>query len=64
MVIRKTKADRRDARHLRDLLKHGRSQTVRVPDPATRALRSLLSHRARKSCSTDLAGIRGDSRVL
>ena len=47
MVVRKTKTDRRDARHLLDLLKHDRFPTVWVPDPATRDLRSLVSHRAR-----------------
>ncbi len=64
MVVRKTKTDRRDARHLLDLLRHDRSQTVWVPDPATRNLCSLLSHRARKFCSTDIVGIRGDSQVF
>jgi transposase len=47
MVVRKTKTDRRDARHLLDLLKHDRFPTVWVPDPATRDLRALVSHRAR-----------------
>jgi transposase len=47
MVVRKTKTDRRDARHLLDLLKHDRFPRVWVPDPATRDLRALVSHRAR-----------------
>src|SRR5262249_52177806 len=38
MVVRKTKTDRRDARHLLDLLRHDRFPTVWVPDPATRDL--------------------------
>src|SRR5215831_10494571 len=36
MVVRKTKTDRRDARHLLDLLKHDRFPTVWMPDPDTR----------------------------
>src|SRR5262245_55722660 len=47
MVVRKTKTDRRDARHLRDLLQHDRFPTVWVPDPATRDQRALLTHRLR-----------------
>jgi transposase len=47
MVVRKTKTDRRDARHLLDLLRHDRFPTVWVPDPATRDLRALLTHRRR-----------------
>ncbi len=35
MVVRKTKTDRRDARHLLDLLRHDRFPTVWVPVPAT-----------------------------
>ena len=35
MVVRKTKTDRRDARHLLDLLKHDRFPTVWMPDPET-----------------------------
>src|SRR5262245_16480294 len=45
MVVRKTKTDRRDARHILDLLRHDRSPTIWVPDPATRDLRALLTHR-------------------
>jgi transposase len=47
MVVRKTKTDRRDARHLRDLLQHDRFPTVWVPDPVTRDQRALLTHRLR-----------------
>src|SRR5262245_15312808 len=47
MVVRKTKTDRRDARHLLDLLRHDRFPTVWVPDPPTRDLRALLTHRRR-----------------
>jgi transposase len=47
MVVRKTKTDRRDARHLLDLLKHDRFPTVWVPDPDTRDLRALVAHRVR-----------------
>jgi transposase len=47
MVVRKTKTDQRDARHLLDLLRHDRFPTVWVPDPATRDLRALLTHRRR-----------------
>src|SRR5712692_4358950 len=47
MVVRKTKTDRRDALHLLDLLRHDRFPTVWVPDPATRDLRALLTHRMR-----------------
>lgn len=47
MVVRKTKTDRRDARHILDLLRHQRFPTIWVPDPATRDLRALLTHRLR-----------------
>ena len=47
MVVRKTKTDRRDALHLLDLLRHDRFPTIWVPDPATRDLRALLTHRMR-----------------
>jgi len=47
MVVGKTKTDQRDARHLLDLLHHDRFPTVWVPDPATRDLRALLTHRQR-----------------
>ena len=46
MVVRKTKTDRRDARHLLDL-RHDRFPTVWSPDPATRDLRALIAHRVR-----------------
>jgi transposase len=47
MVVRKTKTDRRDARHLRDLLKDDRFPLVWIPDPTTRDLRALVKHRLR-----------------
>ena len=47
MVVRKTKTDRRDALHSLDLLRHDRFPTIWVPDPATRDLRALLTHRMR-----------------
>jgi len=47
MVVRKTKTDCRDAQHLLDLLKHDRFPAVWIPDPATRDLRALVTHRVR-----------------
>src|SRR5262245_57237021 len=47
MVVRKTKTDRRDARHILDPLRHDRFPAIWVPDPATRDLRALLTHRMR-----------------
>src|SRR5215831_12126218 len=47
MVVRKTKTDRRAARHILDLLRHDRFPTIWLPDPATRELRALLMHRLR-----------------
>lgn len=47
MVVRKVKTDRHDARHLLDLLKHDRFPTVWMPDPGTRDLRALITHRVR-----------------
>src|SRR5215510_10313077 len=47
MVVRKTKTDRRDARHLLDLLKHDRFPAVWIPDPGTRDLRALVAQRAK-----------------
>ena len=47
MVVRKTKTDRRDALHILDLLRLDRFPTIWVPDPATRDLRALLTHRMR-----------------
>src|SRR5215470_7922476 len=47
MVVCKTKTDRRDARHLLDLLRHDRFPTVWIPDPDTRDLRALVAHRVR-----------------
>jgi transposase len=51
MVVRKTKTDRRDARHLRDLLKDDRFPVVWIPDPTTRDLRTLIKHRPVSSVS-------------
>jgi transposase len=47
MVVRKTKTDRRDARHLLDLLQHDRFPAVWIPDPDTRDRRALIAHRVR-----------------
>jgi transposase len=47
MVVRRTKTDRRDARHLLDLLKQDRFPTVWIPDPGTRDRRALVAHRVR-----------------
>ena len=47
MVVRKTKTDRRDARHLLDLLQHDRFPAVWIPDPDTRDRRALIKHRVR-----------------
>src|SRR5438876_668568 len=47
MVVRKAKTDRRDALHILDLLRHDRFPTIWVPDPVTRDLRALLTHRMR-----------------
>jgi transposase len=46
-VVRKTKTDRRDARHLLTLLREERFPQIWVPDPTTRDLRALLAHRMR-----------------
>lgn len=46
-VVRKTKTDRRDARHLLTLLTSDRFPTVWIPDPQTRDLRALVKHRIR-----------------
>jgi transposase len=47
MVVRKTKTDRRDARHLLELLQQDRFPTVWIPDPDTRDRRALVAHRVR-----------------
>src|SRR4029453_12343750 len=47
MVVRKTKTDRRAARHLLDLLKHDRFPSVWIPDGDTRDRRALVAHRVR-----------------
>jgi transposase len=46
-VVRKTKTDRRDARLILTLLKEDRFPVVWLPDPASRDLRALISHRMR-----------------
>jgi transposase len=46
-VVRKTKTDRRDARHILTLLTEGRFPAIWVPDPTTRDLRALITHRMR-----------------
>jgi len=46
-VVRKTKTDRRDARHILTLLCENRFPTIWVPDPGTRDLRALIAHRMR-----------------
>ena len=47
MGVRKTKTDRRDARHRLDLLQHDRFPTGWIPDPDTRDRRALIAHRVR-----------------
>lgn len=44
-VVRKTKTDRRDARHILTLLSEERFPAIWVPDPAIRDLRALIAHR-------------------
>jgi len=46
-VVRKTKTDRRDARHILTLLAEDRFPAIWVPDPTTRDLRALIAHRMR-----------------
>lgn len=46
-VVRKTKTDRRDARHILTLLAESRFPAIWVPDPTTRDLRALIAHRMR-----------------
>ena len=46
-VVRKTKTDRRDARHILTLLAEDRFPAVWVPDPTIRDLRALIAHRMR-----------------
>ena len=50
MVVRKTKTDRRDARHLLDLLQHNRFPAVWIPDPVTRDQRALIARWSRTAC--------------
>jgi len=52
MVVRKTKTDRRDARHSLDLLRHDRFPAIWVPDPGHEAVRELV--RARDAAMADL----------
>jgi transposase len=46
-VVRKTKTDRRDARHILTLLAENRFPVIWVADPTTRDLRALIAHRMR-----------------
>ena len=46
-VVRKTKTDRRDARHILTLLAENRFPAIWIPDPTTRDLRALIAHRMR-----------------
>jgi transposase len=46
-VVRRTKTDRRDAKHILTLLKEGRFPAIWVPDPDVRDLRALVAHRMR-----------------
>jgi transposase len=46
-VVRKTKTDRRDARHILTLLTENRFPAIWVPDPTVRDLRALVGHRMR-----------------
>jgi transposase len=48
MGVRKTKTDRRDARHRLALLQHDRVPTGWIPDPGTRDRRALIAHRVRR----------------
>jgi transposase len=46
-VDRKTKTDRRDARHILTLLSEQRFPAIWTPDPGVRDLRALVGHRMR-----------------
>jgi len=46
-VVRRTKTDRRDARHILTLLSEDRFPAIWVPDPDVRDLRALVAHRMR-----------------
>jgi transposase len=46
-VVRKTKTDRRDARHILTLLREDRFPAIWVPDGGVRDLRALIGHRMR-----------------
>jgi hypothetical protein len=46
-VVRKTKTDRRDARHLLTLVWEEPFPEICVPDPTARDLRSLFAHQMR-----------------
>src|SRR5262249_14910240 len=46
-VVRKTKTDRRDARHILTLLSEQRFPIIWVPDPGVRDLQALVAHRMR-----------------
>jgi transposase len=59
MVVRKTKPDRRDAHHLRDLLKDDRFPVVWVPDPTKRERRALLKRRSKGPNSSAVGDLPG-----
>jgi transposase len=46
-VVRRTKTDRRDARHILTLLSERRFPAIWIPDPADRDVRALIAHRMR-----------------
>jgi transposase len=46
-VVRKTKTDRRDARHILALVSERRFPAIWVPEPEVRDLRALIAHRMR-----------------
>jgi hypothetical protein len=56
MVVRKTKTDRRAARHLRDLLQDDRHPVVWIPDPLTRDLRARRNRHGPASAAPPVHG--------
>jgi transposase len=46
-VVRRTKTDRRDARHILRLLSEDRFPAIWIPDPDVRDLRAFVAHRMR-----------------
>jgi transposase len=49
-MVRKQKADSRDALHILDLMLQGRFPRIWIPSPAERDLRQLLRHRHKMVC--------------